>query len=512
MTQYTSLFVLLVALSGALSQTPPTGNFFDCRREGITCTDGTCDAVGTTCTCDAATFTSLLAYHCVDNAVATTTCTNPALCLNGGECRVVGVTDTCFCPQLYTGTTCELPRIELTCDSTAMTVTVRPHGSFAGAMYAKGQASDTNCVLAASGTDYVKAFDYTVAPGAVTNCGVVQGDLEDPPGTVIGTKYTLNVIVQYEITPDIVMGTDQELVATCSFPESATATGVIFESDATGNLDLGTGDAEGSPLVFDILGNDGTTSLTAAQTVNVGEELTVTILLQTNPTYPEFLIESCTAANGDDDTATDYDSLDFVTTGGCPTDNQVVRGVHTSEIVATGDTGTLVKIPLYAFMFVKGSTDNKNTLYFSCSVTLCDAAAVAASTCNAPDPATCTGDFPAGLGKRRRRAADGDTRVVGQALTVRFGNATLEEEFRESSGSEQTGVETDTAKCLKNPELQTVISVLGIFLLALLIALIVVTFLFCRRSRHTQGKYVDDGHTMGSSTQTLNMHIPRPRV
>ncbi|XP_070189245.1 uncharacterized protein [Littorina saxatilis] len=189
----------------------------------------------------------------------------------------------------------------------------------------------------------------------------------------------------------------------------------------------------------------------------------------------------------------------------CPTDSQVVRGDHTLEPAS----GTLVMIPLYAFMFVEGSTDNKNTLYFSCSVKLCDDAANGEGVCDAP---TCTGDFTGGLGKRRRRAADGDTRVVGQALTVRFGNATLEEEFRESSGSEQTGVETDTAKCLKNPELQTVISVLGIFLLALLIALIVVTFLFCRRSRHTQGKYVDDGHTMGSSTQTLDMHIPRPRV
>ncbi|KAK7092887.1 hypothetical protein V1264_008565 [Littorina saxatilis] len=195
---------------------------------------------------------------------------------------------------------------------------------------------------------------------------------------------------------------------------------------------------------------------------------------------------------------------------GCPTDTQVVRGDHIEETPATGK---LVKIPLYAFMFVEGSTDNKNTLFFSCSVKLCDAFTVAVGpACDAPNPATCAGDFTAGRGKRRRRAADGDTRVVGQALTVRFGNATLEEEFRESSGSEQTGVETDTAKCLKNPELQTVISVLGIFLLVLLIALIVVTFLFCRRSRHTQGKYVDDGHTMGSSTQTLNMHIPRPRV
>ncbi|XP_070189244.1 uncharacterized protein [Littorina saxatilis] len=107
------------------------------------------------------------------------------------------------------------------------------------------------------------------------------------------------------------MGTDQELVATCSFPDSATATGVIFESNAAGNLDAGTGDAEGSPLVFDIF--DSTGGSTLAATVNVGEELTVVILLQTNPAYTQFLIKSCTAANGDDDEDSDYDSLEFVT-------------------------------------------------------------------------------------------------------------------------------------------------------------------------------------------------------
>ncbi|KAK7092892.1 hypothetical protein V1264_008569 [Littorina saxatilis] len=233
MTQYTSLFVLLVALSGALSQTAPTGNFFNCRRKGITCFDGTCDtAMGTACNCDAS-FTAILDYNCVADADEGTPCTDPSICLNGGECRRLGgTTDTCFCPQIYTGTTCELPRIELTCDPLAMTVTVRPHGTFAGAMYAKRRASITDCRLALTGPAYVKAFDYD--PTAATNCGVAQSDLEDPPGTVIGTKYTLNVIVQYENTPDIVMGTDQELVATCSFPDSAIATGVIFESDATG--------------------------------------------------------------------------------------------------------------------------------------------------------------------------------------------------------------------------------------------------------------------------------------
>ncbi|XP_070184411.1 hemocyanin 2-c chain-like [Littorina saxatilis] len=118
---------------------------------------------------------------------------------------------------------------------------------------------------------------------------------------------------------------------------------------------------------------------------------------------------------------------------GCLTDNQVARGVHVLETTATGK---LVKIPIYAIMFVRGSSGNKNTLFFSCSVQLCDGSAGNASTCNAP---TCTVDFtPDVVVERRRRAADGDTKVVGRALTVRFGNATQEEEFmHEEDGYEK---------------------------------------------------------------------------
>ncbi|XP_070183102.1 EGF-like domain-containing protein 1 [Littorina saxatilis] len=312
MTQYTSLFVLVVALSGALSQFdgPPGVNHFDCRRKGISCTNGTCDTVGTTCSCDLS-FTSVLNYHCVDSTVETTTCTDPAFCHNGGECRVVGGADTCFCPQHFTGTNCELPRLELTCDSTAMTVTVRPHGLFQGRMYANEQASDSNCLL--SNADQAAVFENTFAydPAAASHCGVAQSDLLAGFGTKVGTKYELSVIVQYSL--DIITGQDQMLVANCSYPDLATAKGVIFEADAT-YLDPGAVGGEGStPLVFDILGKTGST-LTAGQTVNVGDALTVTILLPTNAAFPEFLVDSCTAANGDDDTAADYESLKFVTT------------------------------------------------------------------------------------------------------------------------------------------------------------------------------------------------------
>ncbi|XP_070188566.1 EGF-like domain-containing protein 1 [Littorina saxatilis] len=177
MTQYTvtSLFVLLVALSGALSQTPPTGKFFDCRRKGISCTDGTCDtAMGTACTCDAS-FTAILDYNCVADADEGTPCTDPSICLNGGECREDDG-NRCYCPQLYTGDVCELPRIELACDPTEMTVTVRPHGTFGGVMYAKGRSSVTNCRLSPVGmAAFAKAFDYTLA--SASNCGVMQSDL-----------------------------------------------------------------------------------------------------------------------------------------------------------------------------------------------------------------------------------------------------------------------------------------------------------------------------------------------
>ncbi|XP_070174269.1 EGF-like domain-containing protein 1 [Littorina saxatilis] len=153
-------------------------------------------------------------------------CTDTNFCQNDGECRDVGGEKMCFCPQLYTGIKCEVPRIELTCGPTAMTVTVRPHGTFGGAMYAKGKASDPDCVLTASGLIMSKPL---IIPGSAEQ-------LTSSSGFVYGTKYTLNVIVQYETTPDIVMGTDQELVATCSFRDSAerAPTGVIFESAATG--------------------------------------------------------------------------------------------------------------------------------------------------------------------------------------------------------------------------------------------------------------------------------------
>jgi hypothetical protein len=54
-----------------------------------------------------------------------------------------------------------------------------------------------------------------------------------------------------------------------------------------------------------------------------------------------------------------------------------------------------------------------------------------------------------------------------------------------------------------------VVSILGLLIAGLLIGLVAVLFLYCRRRNPQKG---DDRYNSTSSVNGLDMHIPRPRV
>ena len=47
-----------------------------------------------------------------------------------------------------------------------------------------------------------------------------------------GLSYSVNVLVQYNTAPDVLMANDQKLLSTCTFSASQTVTGEITQVDA----------------------------------------------------------------------------------------------------------------------------------------------------------------------------------------------------------------------------------------------------------------------------------------
>ena len=48
-----------------------------------------------------------------------------------------------------------------------------------------------------------------------------------------GKKFSMNVLVQYNTNPDVLLANDQQLLSTCTFSDSQTVTGEISQVDAT---------------------------------------------------------------------------------------------------------------------------------------------------------------------------------------------------------------------------------------------------------------------------------------
>ncbi|KAL8615164.1 hypothetical protein ACOMHN_064296 [Nucella lapillus] len=486
------LLAALIAGAGSQMSKKPTGQFFNCNHRGqeTLCSPGVCGTNGITCDCGNPNDTvNTQGIFCVP--VEDAQPCNMTTCNNNGTClRDRNDTEMCFCDQLYAGPDCSTPRVVVTCSSTSMTIRVTPHGQFVGRMYASRFADDANCRLQDNGNgSWVGTF--SLVPGMNNSCGV-----NETTGAS-GQEFQAALRVQYNIDTDIYLGTDQLLSLTCLFNQNVSVTSKVDNVDASdGNLSPGTGVGVVVPLDFHIWANGSIVGET--EVVAVGQILTLAVALQRNEAYHKFLVEECSASNRREDDDNDVVTLPFVTDG-CPVNHSVVAGDHRAWESADGEP--VVHISIFAFLFLAGSENFRNALTISCDVLLCQNGS---SACDTP---TCPAGrrFSQGLG-RRRRAVTEEMVTVGQTLTVRFGNGTLDGPLREG---ERDGSKNNCGGCEDQSSMRTVLAVMGVMGVALLALLFSLLFLLFRRHRRWKGEGVGEASTT-SSTATL--HLPRPTL
>jgi len=153
-------------------------------------------------------------------------------------------------------------------------------------------------------------------------------------------------------------------------------------------------------------------------------------------------------------------------------------------------------VPFVAFRFLTG--DGK--LYITCDVKVC----LTAADCKV-EGSTCSPSQTVAVGRKKREAAGTKTVRMGQVVTITTGNTSVTVDNRNDGSSGAQNMK-DASECLDNPQMQTVLAVLGLLLVLAVLALTATAVMFCRARNNQDAhvKYVDN-YAMGSSTQTLAM-------
>ncbi|KAK7088054.1 EGF-like domain-containing protein 2 [Littorina saxatilis] len=405
------------------------------------------------------------------------------------------------------------------CSETSMTVTVEVDSNFNGVVYAKDHEDDcAYSLVSGSTTVYQRSFEYSS-----TDCGETLTTQADQ-----SREFSLTTIVRYNT--DILIQDDRNHDSTCTFSDEQsvyTNLGTVNGSESNLESNKDTVDGElASRLAFTLQSTDGTVG--DSDEVRLGEELTMKIDFGDNPLFETMLVTDCVASNRKDNSSGDYVSLELIGNEGCLANDNLDLVVPQEPVYILSPGNSVQPYAMFtfsllvkAFMFVEGRMGDKNELHFACDVRLCPPVS-GESPC---DYNSRCGDGNVDSPSRRRRSADevfevNKVKLMGTVLNgeeIRLRRAE-DTEFTKVGGattvvSGADTVERATAKqipadldeCLNNHEMQSIIVAMGIALLALLMVVITLVILFCRRrGRHgDEAKQVDDGLSMGSSRQGL---------
>jgi len=491
-----------------------TIKMFDCRRPGQDCgaqrecqTGANSHLCATACKTPAS-YTAVSPYTCVETSTISP-CTGDAayFCQNGGTCRVLGGAPKCWCDEKYWGNQCQHPRVKIDCetDDTKIKITIKPLDDgtthFNGKIYPEGKLDTAACHLTKTGTDpdakWEKEWTIPAAAASPDSCGITHTD-----ATANAAAFTtVNMIIQYHET--FISTPDQKLSLKCSRPASGTVKTSVNEiGSSIAALDTGSVDTQTFKGVKFQITSDTTTPdptvVTATQ--SIGAQLYIHVKLDDTSAQQLFKairVTNCAATNGY--LTSGANRVKLTEANGCPAVDKSVVG-YEPHVINVDAAPTQLFIPFKAFKFIQG-----NKLFITCDINLYDD--TNKNTAKIDPGATCGSSTIVAAGRRKRSAAGTATTTMSQVVTVTSGNTTVTLKNNAGENGAQNAM-TKASECLDNPQMQTVLAVLGLLLVLAVVALTATAVMYCRarNTQDSQAKFVDNyGYPMGSSTQTLAM-------
>ncbi|XP_041372220.1 EGF-like domain-containing protein 2 [Gigantopelta aegis] len=469
-------FILMLLLLRAVD------GYFDCRRQGMSCVAGGCNLVDGNCACPI----GINGTDCGLNIseINATAC-DPS-CEHGGTCLAQTTGNQCYCPEVYTGKTCEKRRAMVECTGANMTITVYPYTGFHGLVYVHEQQQDATCdfdtLQDSDGANFFeKTFDLETGCGAIVKNNTPKAD---------DRTFEREIIIQYN--PNMQTALDQFLNISCVHKAkelttlSSNVENLLIEN--RGNLSRDNTSSEYTPVALEIQNIDGTPVHGA---VYVGRPLRLYFFLTDLAVYDNLRVEDCVAKNG---LAGSEMKNETLVKDSCrqPRANQILRG----EMEQDAKKGVIIKFDVFKFV-------DTNIIEFECKVRVCK------STDTRCDPKTCNGELN-GLGRRKRETPSGkkDHVVVKDSLYVT-------DVMR--SSSTQSVSPPRAHECLQISEILSVIIILSSAVIILMCATCCLTLVLVRRKTHQKTKSSASTSQMDvSSTSTSgssgHMRLPRIRV
>ncbi|CAL1529127.1 unnamed protein product [Lymnaea stagnalis] len=415
---------------------------YDCRRVGAYCQNNkTCIETTGRCDCDrdqnyiCENLPTLQLAEADYNESVHGACTN-----SSGHIE-------CVCDEGYYGKTCDVPRVDVECNESNMTVYINPYGIFEGEIFVINGALKVK--------DACKFEHVSDIAGAGEDkegmALVIQHISKDCGNTTLNQEYgNLNYTRDFflEYVKEVREATDQLIRVTCVFtPSNRTVLkGTVTITDTQSEISHIDVHKDTSVKVTFTVTEKGSTNTDA---IRLGQDIDLKFSMETtqNSAYNDFIITSCEVTKEGDETI----SIDILENE-CPT--TTVHSLITKNLTTAGPVrpGTVTEsMSMKAFVFLG---ESNSTLVFVCIVEFCE------KSCIHPPKPCNTSNFRATHSKKRR-ATDNEQRVSAKITVV------------DPASQIKATSDLSTQDCLQQPSFIAIMSTLGVLVLLLLTLCIV---------------------------------------